>query len=73
MSIRDRKLEFIAQFLKIENSDSLNEFENLLNEHISKVEPISKEELNNRIDISEKNFEENKFIAQKEMIEKYKK
>jgi len=73
MSIQDRKLEFITQFLKIENSDSLNEFENLLKEHISKVKTISEAELNNRIDISEKNFDENKFISQKEMIEKYKK
>jgi len=57
MDIQTRKLNFIQEFLKIQNEESVSRFEKLLNMENSKVpdrdfSPMSIDEFNKRIDMS---------------------
>ncbi len=57
MDIQSRKIEFIQEFLKLQNEDLITKFEDLLyNEVIVQknliLQPISIDELNQRIDLS---------------------
>ena len=72
MDIQGRKLEFIQEFLKIQKEDVLTRFENLLKkEKAVELKPFSIEELNNRIDQSESDFNNNRFKTSSQILAKY--
>ena len=72
MDIQGRKLEFIEEFIKIQKEDVLARFENLLKKEKSvELKPFSIEELNNRIDISENDFNNNRFKTSSQILAKY--
>ncbi|MGY5353662.1 hypothetical protein [Wenyingzhuangia sp. IMCC45467] len=72
MDIQGRKLEFIQEFLKIQKEDVLTRFENLLKkEKTVELKPFSVEELNNRIDQSESDFNNNRFKTSSQILAKY--
>jgi hypothetical protein len=57
MDIQTRKLNFIQEFLKIQNEEVVSQFEKLLNKEKGNISnknllPMSIEEFNKRIDIS---------------------
>lgn len=57
MDIQTRKLNFIQEFLKIQNEDVVSQFEKLLHKEKSNISdrdlsPMSIEEFNKRIDLS---------------------
>jgi len=76
MNIQKRKIEFIQEFLKLENEESVSRLERLLkkerNQDLDKVlQPMSKQELNKRIDQSESDFKNNRFKKTSELHSKY--
>ena len=72
MDIQGRKLEFTQEFLKIQKEDVLTRFENLLKkEKAVELKPFSIEELNNRIDQSESDFNNNRFKTSSQILAKY--
>ncbi|MCF6287971.1 MAG: hypothetical protein L3J53_01880 [Proteobacteria bacterium] len=72
MSIQERKLEFIQEFLEIQNEDIISHLESLLKlEQDRNFAPMSIAELNKRIDLSEQNFTNNKIITNDELLQKY--
>lgn len=77
MDLQTRKIEFVQKFLKLQNEEVVSRLEKLLEEERKKVidkdsNPMTKEELNQRIDQSEKDFEENRFKKTSELLSKYK-
>ena len=57
MNLEARKIEFIQEFLKLQNVEVLSKFEKMLNKEKiyfdeRKIEPMSADELNMRIDKS---------------------
>jgi CII-binding regulator of phage lambda lysogenization HflD len=72
MSIQAIKLEFIQEFLEIQNEEVILHLQKLMKlENNSDMRPMTIEELNHRIDQSESDFEKNKFKSNAEMISKY--
>ena len=57
MDVQTRKLKFVQEFLKLQNTDIISKFEEMLNEENSRtdndgLEKMSIKELNERIDSS---------------------
>lgn len=57
MDVQTRKLKFVQEFLKLQNTDIISKFEEMLNEENTRtdndgLEKMSIKELNERIDIS---------------------
>ena len=78
MNLESRKIEFVQEFLKLQNEELLTKLEKVLrkkNSYLvdSNYEPFSKNELNSRIDQSEKDYAENKFKESDELLKKYSK
>jgi len=77
MDLQTRKTEFVQEFLKIQSEELISQFEKLLNKgkrfKKKTLEPISLEELNNRIDQSESDFANNRFKSSTEILSKYQK
>ena len=72
MTIKERKNEFIQKFLKIQNEDIILRIERFMEMEKRAVDsPMSKKELNSRIDKSEEDFKNNKFTTQAELLKKY--
>lgn len=76
MDIQARKIEFIKQFLKLQNENSITRLESVLDQEMTEekdkvFEPMSVEELNKRIDQSESDFENNRFKSSAELLAKY--
>lgn len=76
MDIQTRKIEFIKEFLKLESEEVISQFENLLGKkRIKEIEqnlkPMTKAELNKRIDKSEEDFKNNRYKSTAELIAKY--
>ena len=75
MDIQTRKIKFVQKFLSIKDEDMLLRFEELLKivqvESKRDLEPFTIEELNDRIDQSEKDFENGRYKTTSEMIEKF--
>ena len=76
MNLEARKIEFIQEFLKLQSEEAVSRLEKTLrkeknasNEHI--LEPMTKDELNNRIDKSESDFQNNRFKSSSEILVKY--
>lgn len=77
MNLEVRKIEFIQEFLKLQNEDSVARLENILREekNLSEqriMEPMPQSELNRRIDTSESDFKNNRFKSSTELLAKYK-
>jgi len=76
MDIQTRKIEFVQQFLKLQNEEIITQFEKLLKKRLSsdiddQLKPMSIEELNLRIDKSEEDFNQNRYKSTAELLTKY--
>jgi len=72
MDLQARKIEFIQEFLKLQSEDIISRLENFLKmEKEATFKPLSTEELNKRIDLSESDFINNKFKSNTELMAKY--
>jgi len=72
MSIQARKIEFIQEFLEIQNEDVILHLDSLMKlEQNRDLSPMSITELNKRIDQSEKDFANKKFSTNDELLRKY--
>jgi len=66
MDLQTRKIEFIQEFLKLQDEEAVARLEKLLEkekktDNVKQVKPMTKEELNQRIDESESDFKNNRF------------
>lgn len=72
MNLEARKIEFIQEFLKLQNEETVSLLENILREEKNavdeRVEPMSQSELNRRIDKSESDFRNNRVRSSSELI-----
>lgn len=71
-----RNLEFVQEFLKLQNEETISKLERLLifekKGTVDTVsEPMGKEELNLRIDQSESDFKNNRFKSSSKLLSKY--
>ena len=76
MNIEARKIEFVQEFLKLESEDAISKLEKILRKEKKNsderiVEPMTKQELNNRIDQSESDFQNNRYKSSTELLAKY--
>ena len=73
MDIQTRKMEFVREFLKIQREDIITRFEKLLQKEKTTInsKSMSLEELNNRIDQSEADFQNGRHKSTAEIISKY--
>ena len=75
MNLAKRKLEFIQEFLKLQNEEAVSRMETMLKNEIAD-EPRSegyrriKEELNQRIQQSESDFRNNRYKSSEELLSK---
>jgi len=77
MDLQTRKIEFVQEFLKLQDEEAVARLEKLLEkekkpDNVKEIKPMSKEELNQRIDQSESDFENNRFKTTSELLSKYK-
>jgi len=76
MGIEARKLTIIEQFITIQNTDIISQFENLLkkfNKTDLSLKPFTAEELNTRIDKSMKSASNEELISNTELIKEIQK
>ncbi len=76
MDLQKRKIEFVQEFLKLQSEEVILRLEELLRKEkkslIEKgIEPMTKEELNERIDLAEADFENNRFKKSSDLLSKY--
>ena len=72
MDIQTRKIEFVQAFLKLQNEEMISLFERILKSgKKDNFQPMSIDELNKRIDQSEKDFETGNFKNHNEVFTKY--
>lgn len=75
MDIQTRKIKFVQNFLSIKDEDMLLRFEKLLKiaqaENKRELKPFTIEELNQRIDQSEKDFENGRYKTTSEILKKF--
>lgn len=72
MDIQARKIEFIQEFLKLQSEDIVLRLERFLKmEKETTFKPLTTEELNKRIDLSESDFNNKKFKSNTELKAKY--
>ena len=71
MDLQTRKILFVKEFLKLESEKAINLFEKLLKKEStinSDFKPMTIQELQNRIDQSNNDFEKGKLIASSDLI-----
>lgn len=72
MDIQTRKIEFVQEFLKLQSEEAITLFETMLqSETNGRFQPMSVEELNKRIDQSEKDFEKGTFKSHEDVFAKF--
>ncbi len=76
MNLETRKLSFIQEFLRLQNEEVISRLENILrkdkkNSDDRILEPMTQNELNNRIDKSESDFENKRYKSSSELLAKY--
>ena len=72
MDIQTRKIEFVQAFLKLQSEEMITLFESILKSgNKDDFYPMSIDELNKRIDKSEKDFETGKSKNHDEVFAKY--
>ncbi|UGU17861.1 hypothetical protein LS482_08260 [Sinomicrobium kalidii] len=77
MDLQTRKIEFIQEFLKLQSEEAITRLEKLLKKERKTAvhkdfRPMTKKELNQRIDQSESDFNNNRFKRTSELLSKYK-
>ena len=75
MDLQTRKIEFVQEFLKLQDEEAVARLEKLLEkekktDNVEEVKPMTKEELNQRIDQSESDFKNNRFKTTSELLSK---
>lgn len=74
MDIQARKIEFVQEFLKLQSEEIISHLESFLKlEQNASITPMTKNELNNRIDASESDFENNRYKTNSALRSKYSK
>jgi hypothetical protein len=76
MNLEARKIEFIQEFLKLQSEASVSRLEKILMKEKNTsdeliVEPMTLDQLNDRIDQSEADFQNNRFKSSSELLAKY--
>lgn len=76
MNLEARKIEFVQEFLKLQNEEAISRLEKILRNEKKMsdnrlFEPMSQDELNKRIDQSESDFKNNRFKSSEELLAKY--
>ncbi|MBC8757257.1 hypothetical protein H2O64_21485 [Kordia sp. YSTF-M3] len=72
MNLEARKIEFIQEFLKLQSEASISRLEKILRkEKDVSIEPMTQDELNERIDQSEDDFKNNRFKSSSALLAKY--
>ncbi len=76
MNLEARKLEFVQEFLKLQSEEVISRFEKILSAEANISEeqifkPLTQNELDERIDKSESDFENNKFKTSSELLKKF--
>jgi len=76
MDIQTRKIKFVQAFLKLQSEEIISQFEKLLKntknaEAEKEFQPLTIEELNERIAKSEDDFENGRFKTTSELLSKY--
>lgn len=76
MDLQKRKIEFVQEFLKLQSEEVISRLEELLKEEKKSIiqkgaKPMSKEELNERMDLAEADFEHNRFKRSSDLLSKY--
>ncbi len=75
MNLETRKIEFIQEFLNLQNEDIVSRLEKILRKEKSNsekiFEPMTIAEFNERIDKSESDFRNNRFKRSSELLAKY--
>ncbi|MFD2543743.1 hypothetical protein ACFSSB_15560 [Lacinutrix gracilariae] len=76
MNLEARKIEFVQEFLKLQSEEAVSRLEKILRKEKNAsdnriFEPMTKEELNKRIDKSESDFRNNRFKNSSELLAKY--
>lgn len=75
MNLEKRKLEFIQEFLKLQNKEAISRMEAILKKEIAEEPQLEdyrriKEELNQRIEQSESDFRNNRYKTSEELLSK---
>ncbi|PKP48750.1 MAG: hypothetical protein CVT92_15850 [Bacteroidetes bacterium HGW-Bacteroidetes-1] len=76
MNLEARKIEFVKEFLKLQSEQAVSRLEKILRkEKIASeeqiFEPMTQDELNERIDQSESDFRNSRFKSSSELLAKY--
>lgn len=76
MNLEARKIEFVQEFLKLQSEEVISRFEKILSAETNISEeqifkPLTQNELDERIDKSESDFENNKFKTSSELLKKF--
>ncbi len=77
MDLQSRKIEFVQDFLKLQSEEAISRLEKLLKKEKKniveeEIKPMTKKELNKRIDQSEADFKNNRYKKTSELLSKYK-
>ncbi len=78
MDLQTRKIEFVQAFLKLQSEEIISQLENVLRKKTnyeigddSDFNPMSVNELNERIDQSENDFENGNYKSTSELLKKF--
>ncbi len=75
MNLEARKIEFVQEFLNLQNEDIVSRLEKILRKEKNTsekiFEPMTIAEFNERIDKSESDFKNNRFKSSSELLAKY--
>jgi hypothetical protein len=76
MNLEARKIEFVQNFLKLQNEEMISRLEKILNKGTDNsneqiFKPMTQSELNQRIDHSESDFKNNRFKDSNDLLVKF--
>lgn len=77
MDLEARKIEFIKDFLQLQSEEAISRLERVLKKEKKNViekdfNPMTQEELDQRIEQSEEDFKNNRFKKTSDLLSKYK-
>jgi len=75
MDIQSRKIEFVQEFLKLQSEEVISRLEKLLKKETAKkrdLKPFTLEELNARLDQSEEDFRNGRYISSEDLLKEIK-
>lgn len=73
MDLQTQKIEFVQEFLKIQDEEIILNLRNFLNKSLNKTIPMSLENFNQEIDLSLMDSMNNNIISASELKKKFKK